>query len=241
MVEVERLPVEVARGLPDLEELLDLGVVDVEVDRRRTAAERALADGQGQAVHHADEGDDAAGLAGALDLLANGPDATPIGADAAAIGGQGDVLVPHALNAVEGIIHRVQEAGNGQAPVCPAVRQHGCRRHEPQARDVVVDPLGMVCVIGIGRGDPGKHVLVGLAGKEVAVLQGGLAEVREEGVPGPVDLDLPDKLQLGTFRRLHRRLGVRLLQPPDGFTPTHDLHPNSSLAARCDPAPAASL
>jgi hypothetical protein len=33
VVQVERLAVEVAAGLPDLEELLDLGVADVEVAR----------------------------------------------------------------------------------------------------------------------------------------------------------------------------------------------------------------
>jgi hypothetical protein len=99
----------------------------------------------------------------------------------------------------------------------------------------------VVCVIGVGGSHPGEHVLIGLAGKEVTVLQGRLAKVGEEGVPGPVDLDLPDKLKLGPFRRLRRHLAIRLLQPPDGFIPTHDLHPTSSLAARCDPAPAASL
>ena len=51
------------------------------------------------AVHHMDEGNDAAGLAG-LHLLADGADLAPIGADAAAIGRQPDILVPGADNAV---------------------------------------------------------------------------------------------------------------------------------------------
>ena len=63
VVEVQGLAVEVARGFADFQELLDLRVVDVEIDRRRAAAQRALADRQGQRVHHADEGDDAGGLA----------------------------------------------------------------------------------------------------------------------------------------------------------------------------------
>ena len=49
VVEVERLAVEVARRLADFEELLDLGMRDVEVTGGRAAAERALADGEGQA------------------------------------------------------------------------------------------------------------------------------------------------------------------------------------------------
>ena len=49
VVQVQRLAVEVAGGFADLEELLDLRVVDVEIDRRRAAAQRALADRQRQA------------------------------------------------------------------------------------------------------------------------------------------------------------------------------------------------
>jgi hypothetical protein len=114
-----RLAVEVAGGFADLQELLDLRVVDVEVDRRRAAAQRALADGQRQRVHHPDEGDDAAGLAGALHLLADRADAAPVGADAAAVGGQRHVLVPDALDAFQAVRHGVQEAGDRQAAAAP--------------------------------------------------------------------------------------------------------------------------
>src|SRR3546814_15250653 len=61
VVEIERLAVEVARGFADLEKLLDLGMRDVEVAGGRAAAEAALRDREGERVHHADEGDDAAG------------------------------------------------------------------------------------------------------------------------------------------------------------------------------------
>src|SRR3546814_10337246 len=57
VVEVERLAVEVARRLADLEELLDLGMRDVEIAGGRAAAQAALADREGQRIHHADEGD----------------------------------------------------------------------------------------------------------------------------------------------------------------------------------------
>ena len=71
VVEVERLAVEVARRLADLEELLDLGMRDVEIAGGRAAPQRALRDRQRQAVHHADERDDAAGLAVEADRLAD--------------------------------------------------------------------------------------------------------------------------------------------------------------------------
>ncbi len=94
VVKVERLAVEVARGFADFEELLDLRVRDVEVYGSRAAAQRALANGQRQAIHHADERDDSAGLAVEADRLADAAHLAPISADAAALGGEPDVLVP---------------------------------------------------------------------------------------------------------------------------------------------------
>src|SRR3546814_6882304 len=84
VVQVERLAVEVARGFADLEKLLDLGMRDVEVAGGRAAAEAALRDREGERVHHADEGDDAAGLAVEADGFADAAHRPPIGADAAA-------------------------------------------------------------------------------------------------------------------------------------------------------------
>src|SRR5690606_39583997 len=101
----------------DLEELFDLRVVHVQIDGGRAATQRALRDRQGQRIHYADEGDDARGLARALDLLADGADAAPVGADAAAVRGQGDVLVPDVLDAVQAVVDRVQEAGDRQAAI----------------------------------------------------------------------------------------------------------------------------
>ena len=124
VVQVERLAVEVARRFADLEELLDLGVRDVEVAGGRAAAQRALADRQRQAVHHADERDDAAGLAVEADRLADAAHAAPIGADAAALGRQPDILVPGADDAVEAVGDAVQIAADRQAAAGAAVRQH---------------------------------------------------------------------------------------------------------------------
>src|SRR3546814_1775348 len=93
----------IARGLADLEKLLDLRVRDVEITGGRAAAQAALADREGQAVHHADEGNDAAGLAIEADRLADAADIAPIGADAAAAAGEPDILVPGADDALQAV------------------------------------------------------------------------------------------------------------------------------------------
>ena len=115
VVQVERLAVEVARRLADLEELLDLGVADVEVAGGRAAPQRALADRQRQAVHHPHERDDAAGLAVEADRLADPAHVAPVGADAAAAAGEPDVLVPGADDAFEAVVDRVEVAARSAA------------------------------------------------------------------------------------------------------------------------------
>src|SRR5690606_39514466 len=107
VVQVERLAVEVARGFADLEELLALGVRDVEIAGGRAPPQRALADRQSQAVHHAHERDDPAGLAVEADRLADPAHVAPVSADAAAAAGQPDVLVPGADDALEAVVDRV--------------------------------------------------------------------------------------------------------------------------------------
>jgi hypothetical protein len=184
VVQVERLAVGIAAGrAADLDELLDLGMADRQVDRRRAAPQRALGDGERQRVHDADEGHDPGGLAVHADLLADRAQVAPVGADAAAARRQPDVLVPQPENPLERIGRLVEEARDRQATLGAAVGQHGRRRHEPQVGDVVVEPLGMGIVVGIGRGDACKHVLVGLARHQVPVAEGGLAKDRQAVVP----------------------------------------------------------
>jgi hypothetical protein len=194
VVKVEGLAVEVAAGLPDLEELLDLGVRDVEVTGGRAAAERALADRKGERVHHAHERDDAAGLAVEPDRLADAADMAPIGADAAAAAGQPDVLVPGVDDAFEAVADAVEIAGDGQAAPGAAVRQNGGRGHEPQFGDVIVDALGMRLVVGIGAGDAGEQILVAFAGEQVAVAQRLLAELGQPLVARRVGNDVEGAL-----------------------------------------------
>ena len=206
VMQVQPLAVEVARRLADLQELLDLGMGDVEIDRGRTTAQRTLADRQGQAVHHMDEGDDAAGLAG-LHLLADGADLAPIGADAAAIGRQPDILVPGADDAIQRVRHIVEEAGNRQAAIGAAIRQNGRGRHEPQPAHIVVQPLGMADIVRIGAGDAGKHVLEAFARHEIAVAERGLAESRQQRVARMVEREVGG-LGPGRQRIRQRRLGI---------------------------------
>ncbi len=156
----ERLAVEVARGFADLEELLDLGVRDVEVAGGRAAAERALRNREGEAVHHADEGDDAAGLAVEADGFADAAHRAPIGADPAAAAREPDILVPRADDAFEAVVDRVEVAADRQAAAGAAVREHGGRGHEPELRDIVVEALRVVLIVGIGRRDAREEVLV---------------------------------------------------------------------------------
>ena len=133
VVQVQRLAVRIAAGrAADLDELLDLRMPHRQIDRRRAAPQRALGDRQRQAVHHPDERDHAGGLADRAHLLADRAQIAPVGADAAALRGQPDVLVPQPDDALQAVGGLVQEAGDRQAALRAAVRQHRRRRHEPQ-------------------------------------------------------------------------------------------------------------
>ncbi len=191
VVQVQRLAIRVAAGgATDFDEFLDLGVADGEVDGGGASAEGALGDREGQRIHDADEGDDAGGFADRADLLADGAEVAPVGADAAALGGQPDVLVPQADDAFQAVGGLVQEAGNRQAALGAAVRQDRRGGHEPQLRHVVVDALGVAGVVAVVGGDAGEQVLEFLAGHQVAVGQGGSAEIGQQHVTGAIDMDL---------------------------------------------------
>ena len=182
VVQVQRLAVEIARRLADFEEFLDFRVADIEIAGRRAAPQRALRNGKRQAIHHPHEGNDAAGLAVEPDRLADAAHMAPIGADAAAAAGQPDILVPGADNALEAVRHRIEIAADRQAAPGAAVRQHGRRGHEPQLGDIVIEPLGVILIVGIGIGDAGEEILIGLARQQIAVVQRILAEQREQRI-----------------------------------------------------------
>jgi hypothetical protein len=224
VVQVERLAVGVAAiGAPDLDELLDLGMADRDIDRRRAAAQRALRDRERERIHDADERHDARRLAVHADLLADRAEIAPVGADAAAARRQPDVLVPQPDDAFERIRGLVQEAGDWQSAAGPPIAQHRRGRHEPQIADVVVEPLGMAIVVGIGRGNPGEHLLVTLVGQEVAVGKCGLAEGRQPGVPRGIGHNPRTASNLNDIKHLRPPssfLSTAVDETPCGKTPT---------------------
>src|SRR3546814_9082304 len=79
--------------------------------------------------------------------------------EAAAARGEPHILVPGADDALQAVGDGVQIAGDGKAATGAAIRQHGRRRHEPELRDIVIEPLGVRGVVGIGRGDANEEVL----------------------------------------------------------------------------------
>ena len=195
VMQVERLAVEVAARLADFEEFLDFRVRHVDVAGGRTPTQAALADRQRQAVHHAHERNDPAGLAVQADRLANAADIAPIGADAAALRRQPDILVPGVYDAVEAVRHAVEVARDRQAARGAAIRQHRRSGHEPQVRNVVVQPLRMIGIVGEIIGHAREQVLVLLARKQVTIGQRFLAEFGQQRIAAFVDLHVETAIE----------------------------------------------
>jgi hypothetical protein len=189
VVEIEGLAVEIARGFADFEKFLDLGVVDIEIGSGRATAQRALADGEREAIHDADEGDDARGLAVEADRFTDAAHLAPIGADAAAARGEPDIFGPGGNDAVEAVFHGVEVAGDGQAATGAAVGQHRSGGHEPQLGDVIIEALGVGLIVGIGVGHAGEEVLVLFAGEQIAIIERVAAEIGEQRVAGVIGDD----------------------------------------------------
>ncbi len=81
----------------------------------------------------------------------------------------------------------------------------------------------MFGVVGVGRGDPGEHLLVALAGQDVAILERGAPEIGQQGVARTVDLDLANELELGSIEGLDGALGgLSLKEFLRCFTARHD-------------------
>ena len=169
MVQVQALAVEVARGLADFKEFFDLRMVHVEINSRRATTQRTLRDRQRQGIHHTNEGDDAAGVAIGPDLFTDGAHAAPIGADATAIRGQPNVFIPRLHDAIKAVVHRIQEARDGQATLCPAIGQNRGCGHEPQSGDIIIEALGVGNIVSIGGRDAGKHILIAFALQQIAI------------------------------------------------------------------------
>ena len=104
VVQVQRLTVEVARWLADFEEFFDFGVADVQITGRRATTQRTLRNRKCQAVHDADKGNDAAGLAVEANRFTNATDIAPISANAAAARRKPDIFVPSVDDAFKAVI-----------------------------------------------------------------------------------------------------------------------------------------
>ena len=122
VVEVRRFAVRIAAcGTAHLNEFLDFGMIDGEVDGGGSASEGALTDGECEGVHHADEGYDSGGFAVEPDFFAERAEVSPVGADAAAARGEPDIFVPESDDAFEGVVGFVEEARDGQSAIGAAV------------------------------------------------------------------------------------------------------------------------
>ena len=133
-MEIERLAIRITAGwATHFQEFFNLRVVHRQITSRRATTKGALGNRQRQAIHHANEGNNARGLAVAANLFANAAQIPPIGSDATALGGQPHILIPKPDNAIKAVRGFVQEAGNRQAASRAAIGQHGCGRHEPKA------------------------------------------------------------------------------------------------------------
>ena len=191
VVQVERLAIRIAAGgAADFDELLDLRMPDRQIDGGGPAPQRPLGDRERQRIHHPDERDHAGRLADRANFLPDRAQIAPVRPDAAALGCQPHILIPQPDDAIETVRCLVQKAGNRQAALGAAVGQDRGGWHEPHLAHVIVQALpvrGVVAVVGC---DPGKQVLEVFAGHEVAVGQGGPAEVGQQRVPRPVDSDL---------------------------------------------------
>ena len=171
LMEIERLAIRITAGrTAHFHEFFDFRVVHWQITGRRPTAKRALGNRQRQAIHHANEGYDARGLAVAADLFANAAQIPPIGTDATALGREPHILIPKPDNAIKAVRGFVQEARNRQATRCSAIGQHRCGRHEPKPRDIVINPLRMCRIIAISGCDSCEQILIGFAWQQITII-----------------------------------------------------------------------
>ena len=99
--------------------------------------------------------------------------------------------------------HRIQKARDRQAAPGAAVGQHRRCGHEPQAADVIVQPLRMRGVVGVRRGDADEQVLIAFARQQIAIGQRILAEIGQQRIAAVIDLQRVGRAD--ALGRVHRR------------------------------------
>ena len=202
----------VARVLPELQEVLDVGVPRLEVDAGRSLAATALVDRGDRAVEGLEPGDDAVRQAvGTPDEGTLRPYAVPCHAYATGeLRELGDVGVA-LVDALEAVLRGVQQVAAGHLGVDGArVEQGRAGWQVLQGGDEPVEADG---IVRAGRqpaghsqeevlGGLGDHAVLGVP-KQIAVIDGAEAEELEEVVPvaldGVVQLAGVGRHELGHF------------------------------------------
>ena len=188
LMEIKRLAIRITAGwATHFQEFFNLRVVHWQIASRRPTAERALGNRERQAIHHANEGNDARGLAVAANLFANAAQISPIGPDATALRCQPHILIPKPDNAIKAVRGFIEEAGNRQAASRAAIGQHGCGRHEPKPRDIVINSLRMCRIIAISGCDSCKQILIGFAGQQITIIKCSFAEIGQQRIARAID------------------------------------------------------
>lgn len=149
--------------LAEVEEVEDVGVPGLEVDRERPLAlASALVDVAGRVIEHAEHGDDAVGRAvGAPDVGADGADVVDRQADASGGLGNAGALLERVIDPFDRVgLHRDEEARRQLWPGRAGVEERRRRVREPALGEEVVglDGAGEVAAVDADR-DAHQHVL----------------------------------------------------------------------------------
>ena len=197
--DVVRLHAVVAVVGAQLQELRQVAVPGVQVDRYGALAHAQLVHGYGGVVDDADPANHAAGHAGeAADGSAGGPDLAKVHAHAAAIFGYLGEVVDAAVDAREAVRHGVDEAAGELVVGLARVGQRGGGHGDLEAREHVVEALHPAQAIGFlvhgqVQGDTQVHLLrafqqlVVARTDCVALEQQVKASIGEELVTGVID------------------------------------------------------
>ena len=157
-------------------------MVHIQIDSRRPATQRPLRNRQSQRVHDADERNNAGCFTGSANLLTDRANIAPISPYTAAIRSEPHIFVPNINDGIKTVVNRVQETRDWKAAIRTPIGQDRRRWHEPKLGHVIIEALGVLCIIGIGLRYAGKHILIGFFRQEVAIYQSLLTKIRQKRI-----------------------------------------------------------
>lgn len=218
--------------VPQFEELLDVGVPGLQVDRGRALAAAALVDRRDRGVQRLEEGHDAVGVpVGAADQRTARADPGVGQADAARVLGEPGHLVVAVVDRVQLVQRGVQQIARGHLRVPGAGVEEGGGAgqvvqgaHQPVERGDLVQRAGGVVLGETGR-DPEHEVLRGLddlpgdrVAQQIAAVQGAQAEVAEAVVGARVERVVHQGVEPGRVQgdEVGRAVGDQALAVADG-------------------------